>query len=76
VILGLEMSRAELNSGSARLDSIKISSVLNSTRVRNEIFYQLKFESVQAREQLGSVHYHPYVIQIKISKYLFKTTSN
>jgi hypothetical protein len=48
------MSRAESNLGSAQLDSIKISSARNSTWVRDELFYQLKFDSIQAREQLDS----------------------
>jgi len=46
------MSRAEPNL--SELDSIRIGSARNSTRVRNKPFFELEFDSFKVHEQLGS----------------------
>lgn len=50
---GNESSQVELSS--ARLDSIKINSARNSTRVRHELFFQLELDSSSQATRFDSI---------------------
>jgi len=52
LLIGLKMSRAESNSSA--VDSMRIGSARNSTRVRYEPFVKLEFGSFKIHKQLSS----------------------